>query len=118
MALNSTEQLTGLLASAALKARLAVLEGIAPKVGLALHLELDGKEPVLFANLTMPIEEDGSVANAETLAHLRIDELDLQMSILIDRSRPESQEKRSELVMAALQVLDYLDQEVSVPVAA
>lgn len=118
MALETTEQLTGLLSASTLKSRLANLEGLVPGVGLALNLEIEGKEPVLFANLSMPIEEDGTVANVETLAHLSIDELQLQMAILIHSPMADLQAKRGDLVMAALQVLDYLDQEVSVPAAA
>ena len=118
MALETTEQLTGLLSAAALKSRLAKLEGLVPGVGLALNLDLEGQEPILFANLSMPIEEDGSVANVETLAHLNIGALRLQVSILIHSPMSDLQSKRGDLVMAALQVLDYLDQEVSVPAAA
>ncbi len=118
MPMDTIEHLTTLLMTPELRARLIELESLAPGMGFALRVTVCGSKPVLFANEAMPVRPDSTVPGAETLANLSNVELATEMSILIYPGGDAVEDNRGELILGALQVLDLLDKEISVQVAA
>lgn len=118
MPIDAIDHLTELLMSPELREHLIGMEELAPGLGFALRVSMSDSQPVVFANEAMPVQPGGVISGAEVLANLTNVARGVEMSILIHPEGGANRDKRNELILGALQVLNILDQEISVPVAA
>ena len=120
MPLDTIENLSDLLDLPTVQSGLLTLEELAPETGFALQLTMMDGRPILFANSAAP-----QAATAEEMREMMEPVASLQnetsypeVSVLVDQKALVNNRLRGDLVIASLQLLNILDQEMTVPVAA